>query len=274
MATPRVLLVRAPGTNCDEETAFAWTVAKGSPQTQHIHSVLNQPQMLSGYQILCLPGGFSYGDDIAAGRILASQLSGKLGDALRTFRDTGKLILGICNGFQVLMRTGMLFAEAEAPQQAAPATLTWNLSGRFEDRWVQLSSSDSPCVFLQGIDHLTLPIAHAEGRFVARDIPTLEQFQTSGQLVLRYSLPPEQDRPPSADNAPIAGESILPYPHNPNGSQGNVAGLCDATGRVLGLMPHPERFVDFTQHPCWTRRTTREAGDGLALFQNAVRFFR
>lgn len=264
MPTPRVLILRAPGSNCDQETAFAFETAGARAEVVHLNRLLERPALAADFQILSIPGGFSYGDDICAGRIFGNQIRHHLRDTLHEFRAAGKLILGICNGFQILIKSGILLPDrADEPQ----ATLTLNDSGKFEDRWVWLRTASSKCVFLRGIESMYLPIAHAEGKFIARDRATLDALDAGGQLTLRYDLP--QDGSTSA--AVGAGEN-LPYPLNPNGAQRNVAGLCDDTGRVFGLMPHPERHIDPTQHPRWTREQ-HERGDGLAVFENAVRFF-
>ena len=164
MATPRVLVLRAPGTNCDVETALAFEQAGGAPERIHVRRILESPALLNEFQVLCLPGGFSYGDDIASGRILGNQLRKQLADQLLAFRDAGKLMLGICNGFQVLMKTGLL--DVDRPDGPL-ATLAWNNSGRYEARWVDLAVAPGNCVFLSGIERMELPIAHAEGKFVA-----------------------------------------------------------------------------------------------------------
>lgn len=254
---PRVLILRAPGTNCDQETAYAFERAGGLAERVHINRLLESPTQLDAFQILCLPGGFCYGDDIAAGVILASQIRHRLADCIERFHQQDKLILGICNGFQVLMRTGVLLPHDE---RGALATLTGNDSGRFEDRWVRLGVVGSKSVFLRGIDQMLLPVAHAEGKFVARDAEVLRRLEAAGQLVLRY-------------RAQQPGDAVC-FPDNPNGSQGNVAGVCDATGRVLGLMPHPERHIDPLQHPRWTRGPLPAAGEGMKVFQNAIDYFR
>ncbi len=268
MFQPHVLILRAPGTNCDEETAFAFQLAGGLPEHVHINRLLESPSLTNGFQILCIPGGFSYGDDVAAGRILAGQIRHHLADSIRRFHTAEKLILGICNGFQVLLKSGILLADNVT---GSPATLTWNESGRFEDRWVRLRTDGQRCVFLagpfsSGADQIQLPVAHAEGRFVARDEQILSQLDQAGQLVLRYQS--SESDSSASDGAEVA------FPDNPNGSQGNVAGVCDPTGRVLGLMPHPERYLYATNHPCWTREPQKEVGDGLQIFQNAVGYFR
>lgn len=259
MTAPRVLILRAPGTNCDGETAFAFEKAGGKTEKVHLNRLLESPKLVEQFQILCIPGGFSYGDDIAAGRIFGNQIRHHLYEALHEFKAAGKLILGVCNGFQILIKSGVLL-----PDQAAEpiATLTLNDSGKFEDRWVQLRTASDKCVFLKGVDEMYLPIAHAEGKFVARDAATLQKLEQQGQLVLRYT---------AEAGAPVTNEPLA-YPANPNGAVANVAGVCDETGRVLGLMPHPERHIDPTQHPRWTREQ-RDRGDGLILFENAIRYF-
>lgn len=253
MTQPRVLVLRAPGTNCDRETAFAFERAGAVAEIAHLNQWLGEPRMSDDYQVLCLPGGFSYGDDVAAGRIFANQLRHHLGDALAAFRDAGKLILGICNGFQTLVKSGLLDSDDD---RGPGATLAWNTSGRFIDRWVKLSVAGDRCAFLAGVDRMLLPIAHAEGQFVGRDDAALDRLEDAGQLVLRYASGGEGE---PADN--------------PNGAVRDVAGMCDRSGRVFGLMPHPERFIDRTQHPQWTRLPAFDEGDGLPVFRNAVRYF-
>ncbi len=259
MAQPRILILRAPGTNCDLETAAAFERTGGKAERIHINRLLESGSLLADFQVLCLPGGFSYGDDIAAGRILGTQIQHRLAEVCRQFQAADKLILGICNGFQILMKSGILLAPG-AGALDVPATLTWNRSGRFEARWVRLDCSGSRAVVLRGIDTMYLPVAHAEGKFVTRDAAVLADLERGGQVALRYR---------SANSA-----VDVPYPDNPNGAVANIAGICDPTGRVCGLMPHPERHVDATQHPHWTRGRRPAAGDGLRVFQNAVEYFR
>ncbi len=260
MTKPKVLILRAPGTNCDLETAHAFEMAGADVSRIHIQQLVERPMWASKYQVLCIPGGFSYGDDIAAGRILATELQTSLSDTLAQFVEEDRLVLGICNGFQVMMRLGIFF---DAPPERPSATLTWNNQGRFEDRWVHLKVSHDTCPFLKDIDTMYLPIAHAEGRFVMRDDETADSLEEAGRLVLRYT-----------DEAGQVSADQLPFPANPNGAQRNVAGLCDESGRIFGLMPHPERHLFATHHPFWTRRETQpEHGDGFKIFQNAVAFF-
>jgi phosphoribosylformylglycinamidine synthase len=257
MTPPRVLVLRAPGTNCDEETAFAFDRAGARTTRAHVNRLLESPRQLHDYQVLCLPGGFSYGDDIAAGRILGVQLRHHLYDALREFKSQDKLILGICNGFQVLMRSGLLFDR----DRADLATLTLNDSGHFEARWVHLRVPETRCIFFRGLTSLYLPVAHAEGKFVAA--PTVAaELRGQGRIVVEYAT----------STGALADAQC--YPENPNGSVAGIAGVCDGSGRVCGLMPHPERFIDRLQHPRWARGEAPEVGDGLRVFYNAVEYFR
>jgi phosphoribosylformylglycinamidine synthase I len=256
VAPIRALILRAPGANCDLEAAFALERAGATPERVHINRLRERPQLLDEYQLLLIPGGFTYGDDVAAGKILAVQLRTFLADTLERFRDQGKLILGICNGFQVLLKAGLIVPPGADGH--VPATLTYNSPPGFQDRWTSLRVvPDHRCPFLEGYVSMEVPIAHGEGRFVTKTPQLLSQLEAQGQLVLRYTPGPGQ-RPDVS--------------YNPNSSQADVAGACDTTGRVLGLMPHPERHVLPTQHPRWTRRGLAPQGDGLLLFQNAVRF--
>jgi phosphoribosylformylglycinamidine synthase len=256
MPTVQVLILRAPGTNCDGEAVHAFELAGAAAERVHVNQLREDPTLLRRYQVLVIPGGFSYGDDVAAGKILANQLRSFLGDEMLRFRDDGKLILGICNGFQVLLKAGLLVPATNG--EGVPATLTNNAQGKFEDRWIRMSATPGKCPFVQGYDQLEAPIAHGEGRFLCKDEGTLKQLQAAGQVVLRYV---DESGKPGA------------YPVNPNGSQADIAGICDATGQVLGLMPHPERHVVGTQHPQWTRLGLKPEGDGLRMFKNAVHYF-
>jgi phosphoribosylformylglycinamidine synthase len=254
-------------------------LAGGLTERWHVNRLLEDPKRLADYQIFCVPGGFSYGDDLSAGRIFGSKLCHHLAGPLDEFRSAGKLILGVCNGFQVLLKTNLLTpADAAGPT----TTLAFNDSGHFEARWVRLAVTPGNCVFLQGMNELELPVAHAEGRFVARDAALFARLEQTGQIVMRYKQGAgsrEQGEIESVHHrsSVLPGAlppPLVPYPDNPNGAMGNVAGICDASGRVFGMMPHPERFVAATQHPAWTRRPARDFGDGLRVFQNAVGYFR
>ena len=248
MATPKAIVLRAAGTNCDKESQYALELAGFEAQRVHVFRVMETPALLDGYQLLMIPGGFSYGDDVAAGKIMANQMIHHLAEPLNKFVADGKLILGVCNGFQVLLKSGLLpWGHAGADEANRDATLTWNDCGMFIDRWIHLRADSDKCVFLTSGEMLTLPIAHGEGKFVTTDEAVLDRIRDGGQAAVRYD-----------------GD-------NPNGSIDDIAGICDPTGRILGLMPHPERFVDTTQHPAWTRSGIDRA-DGLAIFQNAAKY--
>jgi phosphoribosylformylglycinamidine synthase len=285
MSQIRVLILRAAGTNCDLETQHAWERAGARCDRVHLRRLIEQPHLLDQYQVATLPGGFSYGDDIAAGRLFAAQIRRHLVERLQAFIDAGKLVLGICNGFQILVQAGLLpdphAAGSEGSQdgRAAVCTVTYNDPPGFQDRWVTLFAHDSPCVFTEPGRSYEMPIAHGEGRVVFSDGPSLERVLGDRQNALCYVPPgtrPEDARALSNEVTWLGGRDDAPageIPYNPNGSHADIAGLCDPTGRVLGLMPHPERFVTRTQHPCWTSRPERDTGDGLAVFQRAVAYF-
>jgi phosphoribosylformylglycinamidine synthase len=218
--------------------------------------VLERPELMDDYQLLAVPGGFSYGDDIAAGRIFANQIRHHLADAFNRFIEAQKPILGVCNGFQVLVKTDLLPGRI-AGHEGQSCTLAHNDSGRFVDRWVHLAAKPSKCIWTAGVDRLELPIAHGEGKFVPADETVRRALWDNGQVALVYV---------NADGSPAKGQ----LPGNPNGSTDDIAGVCDPTGLVFGLMPHPERYVDAIQHPAWTRRGAAGAGEGLIIFRNAL----
>jgi phosphoribosylformylglycinamidine synthase len=255
---PRALILTGYGINTDEETAFAFDMPQvgGEGVRVHLNDLIAAPQMLRDYQMFVIPGGFSFGDDIASGKVLAVKLRAHLLEPLRDFVARGRLVLGICNGFQVLVKLGLLPNLSGACRQ--DVTLTFNDSGRFEDRWVYLQANPaSTCVFTMGMDRVYLPVRHGEGKFVPRDAATLATLEARQCIALRYV-----DR-----QGQLAG-----YPWNPNGSVANVAGLCDVTGRIFGLMPHPEAYLHPTNHPRWTREAVPAEGMGVQLFRNAVRY--
>jgi len=252
MSKVRTVIIRAPGTNCADESAFAFQRAGAVVDSVHINQLIRHEERLSDYQIMVVPGGFTYGDDISAGKVLANELRLKLGEDILRFIEDGRLILGIGNGFQVLVKAGILprLSNGSPPL----LTVSANDSGKFECRWVYLHvNKKSPCIFTKGIDSMYLPVAHAEGKVVAdpKVLPDLN-------VVLYYS--------------DEYGNSKAGYPYNPNGSVGNIAGICDASGRVFALMPHPERHIRGTQHPQWTRQGANEYGDGFQVFLNAVKW--
>jgi phosphoribosylformylglycinamidine synthase subunit PurQ / glutaminase len=258
MSQTKAIVLRAAGINCDMETQYALEMAGAQAERIHINRVIENPAMLNEYQILVVPGGFSYGDDVAAGKILANQLKHHLYEQVRQFIDAGKLVLGICNGFQVLVKAGLLPGPIEGQSPAEPpVTITYNDSGKFEDRWVCLEPVSNRCVFIEQGRRIALPIAHGEGKIVFKDDQTRRQINENNYVAFKY-----------VDKDGKEGG----FPVNPNGSTDAIAGLTDATGRVLGLMPHPERFVRITQHPHWTRLKDKHDGDGTTIFTNAVSY--
>lgn len=261
MATPNTLILRTAGTNCDQETKYAFELAGAKAEMQHVNLIMQEPQRLAQFQILALPGGFTYGDDIAAGKVLAVELMNSLRDQLQEFVAKGGLIIGICNGFQVLVKTGLLPDAKFAGAADRKLTLTNNTSGKFEARWVRLQAPhNTVCVFASPDEELDMPVAHAEGRLVCSDPSVLRRLIDAGQVVYRYT---------GADGKAPS------YPEDPNGSVDNIAGVCDPTGRIFGLMPHPERYLSGWQHPRWTRENRGEAeGDGLRLFRRAVDYLK
>jgi phosphoribosylformylglycinamidine synthase len=250
MSKVKVLMLRAPGTNRDVDTRIAFEMVGATVFSAPVSELFRKEKRLSDYHIAVIPGGFTYGDDISAGRIMANEIRLRLGEDIKKFVDDGRLVLGICNGFQVLVKTGIL--PGIAGRSAQPVTLTNNDSGKFECRWVYLKVNEkSPCVFTKGIDRIYVPIAHGEGKLVTEPA-LLEKLN----IVVQY-----------VDEKGKAGAG---YPYNPNGSVKDIAGICDATGRIFGLMPHPEDFIRWTQHPRWTREKKREDLYGLQVFTNAV----
>lgn len=254
----RVLVLRAAGINCDEEVMHGWRLAGAEPTLMHIRRLIEQPDVLDRYHLVTIPGGFSYGDDIAAGTILAQHITLHLADPLRRFVDRGGGIFGICNGFQVLVKAGLL-PGGDFGRDAV--TVTYNNSARFEARWVRLQVSTDRCPFLAPGSVLEMPVEHGEGKVVTASHTVTQTLEAKGHVAVRY-----------IDDA---GRSDT-YPANPNGSVAGIAGLCDETGRVFGLMPHPDRHLDHSQHPFWTRREKDPTGppDGLSVFQNAVRHWK
>ncbi|MDP3013741.1 MAG: phosphoribosylformylglycinamidine synthase I [Candidatus Subteraquimicrobiales bacterium] len=258
MKKPKVCVLLAAGINRDYDAAYAFEKAGAEAERVHINTLASREKSLKEYQILMLPGGFSFGDDIASGKVLANKLKYKLLDEIIEFISDGKLIFGVCNGFQVMVKLGLLpgFNRDYRNQQT---TLTFNDSGKFEDRWVYLKvNPESNCIFTKGLSGLLyVPICHGEGKFVVKNEEVLKNLWANQQVAVEYV--------DSEGN--LAG-----YPFNPNGSVDNIAGICDETGRVFGMMPHPEDFIEMTHHPRWTRKEVSKDGAGLALFKNAIEY--
>lgn len=261
-STVRAMVLSGNGVNCERESAHALTLAGADDvDIVPIWSLLAGDNLLDDYQLLCFPGGFSDGDDLGAAQATANRLrhshigNGQpLMEALDRYVKEQKLIIGICNGFQLLVKLGLL----PWPSFERKVSLTWNLSGRFEDRWVTLVADPaSPCVFTRGLEAIDLPVRHGEGRLV------LDGYETGHELMARHLIPLRYASP----------NTLLPtaeHPYNPNGSWGNAAGICDPSGKIFGLMPHPEAYVHRTNHPLWTRKELPEEGIGVTLFRNAV----
>ncbi len=255
MSEPRVMIMHAPGTNRDREAALACQMAGGRPEIVHIYQLFGGERLLADYQMLVIPGGFSYGDDLGAGRLWANDLYHRLSESLSHFVEAGKPVLGICNGFQVLVKAGYL--PGPAPRQRV--TLTFNHSGHFECRWVRLRPlAASRCLFTRDLDEdILCPVAHGEGRLAAPDEDVRRELWDKGMVALQYV----------ATSGATVGRAG--YPANPNGSVDDIAGLCNEAGNVLGLMPHPEDHLYPQQHPRWTRGES--GGLGMGLFRNGIR---
>ena len=248
------LVLRTAGTNCDRETVLALEAAGAVVDLVHLHRLIESPSRLDEFAILVLPGGFSYGDDIAAGRVLGYEVRQRLAAPFDAFVARGGFVLGVCNGFQALVDTGLLEGPGKGGPQRSIA-LSANESGHFECRWVTLRNEPCVCPWLEPGEVWPVPVAHGEGRLVFRDAAVLERLRKAGQVALRYV---------TRDGGPAA------YPDCPNGSTEAIAGVCDATGRVLGLMPHPERNVTPRHHPRWTRLGARAEGEGHAFYRRMV----
>lgn len=258
---PPVLVLHVTGTNRDREAAWACELAGGAPEIVHINQLRDGSKKLLDYRMLVLPGGFSYGDDLGAGKLWSVLLQHQLAEDLALFIDAGRPVIGICNGFQALVKSGIL--PGQGKQQV---TLTRNDSAKFECRWVHLApEKESPCVFTAGlVEPIFCPVAHGEGKLVAQDSETLQQLETQGLVALRYTHHDTHNAAQGGGAKPVA------YPENPNGSQGNIAGICNQRGNVLGLMPHPEDHILDEQHPGFHRGV--RGMSGLPLFRNGVQY--
>ena len=259
----RVLVPVGYGLNCEDETAHSFKMVGAEVRKVFLKDIIESPQILDDYQILAMIGGFSFGDHIAAGRVLANVYKFDLGDAVQRFISDGKLIFGECNGFQVLVKAGILpgFKGDYGTQRA---TLTYNDSNVFEDRWVHLKVNlNSRCVFTRDVEELYLPVRHGEGKFVVESQVVLKKLKENNQIVLQY-----------ADKK--TGKPTMKYPQNPNGSVDAIAGICDPTGRIFGKMPHATAYLSPYNHPQWTRQrgegTLPREGGGVQIFRNAVEY--
>jgi phosphoribosylformylglycinamidine synthase subunit PurQ / glutaminase len=263
---PRSLILSGNGINCENETAYAHRLVGFDAEVVHVSALMDGSRNIHDYDFLNLPGGFLDGDDLGAGKAQAvkwrhqriKDSENRVIDELLKFVDAGKLIMGICNGFQLLTKTGLL-PGLNADYKRQSVTLTFNDSGRFEDRWVYLKTNKlSSCIFTMDVDRMYLPVRHGEGKLVVGSENDVASLAKNGHVVMQY--------------CDEHGEVREDFPYNPNGSVMSVAGLSDSTGRIFGLMPHPEAFVHYTQHPRWTREELPEEGDGLMLFRNAYKY--
>ena len=275
MKTVRACVLTGYGLNCDYETDFSLKVAGAYSERIHINELIPSEKndvtvTLDHYHILVLGGGFSWADDHGAGVIMASKLRYNIGDQIEKFISEGKLIIGICNGFQALVNLGLL-PGFDGDYHSRGVALTYNDSGNFVDRWVALKvQEESVCIFTKGISTFELPVRHGEGKFYAEG-EIIERLIEKNQVALRYA---------DKEGYPAQGR----WPLNPNGSLYDIAGVCDSTGRIFGMMPHPEAYNHYTNHPDWTqkreelarmgKKIEQEEGEGIAIFRNAVTYIR
>ncbi|OGV67443.1 MAG: hypothetical protein A3K19_15320 [Lentisphaerae bacterium RIFOXYB12_FULL_65_16] len=259
----QALVITGFGLNCERETTCALNSAGAVTATVHLNDILDGQRSLREFHILAFIGGFSFGDHIGAGTVFANRIRCRLRQELEQFVEAGRLVIGICNGFQTITRLGLVPA-LDGRRFTQQVALAQNSQGMFRNAWITLRGEPKcPCVFTQGIDRLPLPIRHGEGRFVPADDATLQRLETENLVALRYIHPD-------------SGEPTMEFPHNPNGSVNAIAGICDPTGRVFGLMPHPEAYLSPFNHPQWPRQkidgTLPEKGLGGKIFENAVQF--
>jgi len=253
VSAPRVTILRTAGTNCDAELVRAFTMAGGAVDLVHLEAVVAKPALLREADVLAFPGGFTYGDDVASGAVFAVKLRARLLEPLLRSVEEGRLVFGVCNGFQILVRAGLLPA-LDGAGTTGEAALGFNDSARFEARWVTLEGASDLSPWVPKGTVIDCPVAHGEGKVIPRDEDLLRRLEENGQVVLRYRMP--EGVPPGT------------WPHNPNGSAADIAGICDPTGRVFGLMPHPERNILPWHHP------GRKGPSGLPVFENAIRWVR
>ena len=265
MSKPKVAVISGFGINCELETMAAFEMAGASADRVHVNRLVNGESNLEDYQIMAVPGGFSFGDHLGSGRLMGNRLRFGLREQVTEFVKAGKLVIGICNGFQVLVKMGLLPGDAEV-SLTQTASLALNDSGHYENRWATLEfDPDSPCIWTRGISRMRVPVRHGEGKFVTDDRTLLDRWAEPGQLVARYVDP--------STEYPGASDEVLPYPVSPNQSWRNLAGVCAPSGLVFGLMPHPEANHSTWLGATWTREDTEHGeGEGMAIFHNAVEY--
>jgi phosphoribosylformylglycinamidine synthase len=260
---PRVLVITGYGLNCEEESCHAWTLAGAAPERVHLGDLLGRPARLHDYGALMFIGGFSFGDHMTSGHAFAARVRHRMAEDLARFIGAGRLVLGVCNGFQIMIKLGLL-PGLDGRHFEQRLALMQNDVGAFQNFWVTLRfEPDSPCVFTRGLEPMPLPIRHGEGKIFTLDRALVERIEAEHGVACRY-----------AD--PATGEATMEFPHNPNGSLNAMAGLCDPTGRIFGLMPHPEAYLHPENHPLWNRQKVDgrlpKVGLGVRIFENAVRF--
>lgn len=268
MSDVKVLVLAGYGLNCDHETAYAFELAGAKAERVHINSLIDGTVQLEAFHIMAFVGGFGWGDDHGAGVVQAVKLKTRIGDKILEFIERGNLVIGICNGFQAIVNMGLLPGFNNNYTERSVA-LTFNDCGNFRNDWVYLKvNASSPCVFTKGLENIELPVRHGEGKFYS-DEPVIRRLIENNQAVIQYAMP---------DGAPAEGR----FPYNPNGSVKDIAGICDPSGRIFGLMPHPEAYNHFTNHPEWTRRREKikrsgnsgqeEIPAGIRMFKNGVEY--
>ena len=258
MSKPSVLIMTGYGINSDIELAHIFEMAGAEATRVHINDLIDKKVLLTDFNIIAFPGGFSFGDHIASGRVYSNKIKVFLQDQIKEARDKKIPMIGICNGFQVLVKLGLLPGKEGSEDLVQTCSLIHNDSGKFEDRWCYLSgNTDSKCIWTKDIEQIYLPVRHGEGKFVTGDEDTLKALHANGQVCLQYC--DENGDTPS-------------YPDDPNGSVDHITGICDETGLIFGLMPHPEVFMHATNHPRWQREGLVGEGDGVKIFRNAVEY--
>jgi phosphoribosylformylglycinamidine synthase len=265
MNSTKILIITGYGLNCETESKVAWELAGASPELVHFNDLLDRPARLRDYRALMFIGGFSYGDHMSSGHVFALRVKHRMREDLQKFVDAGKLVLGVCNGFQIMVKLGLL-PGLDNNFFKQTVSLTQNDCGSFQNFWVRLRfESQSPCVFTRGLEFMPLPIRHGEGKIFTLDQDLLSKIEAQGCVACRY-----------AD--PMTGAATLEFPHNPNGSLNAIAGLCNPTGKIFGLMPHPEAYLHPENHPQWDLQKLRgelpQRGFGLKIFTNAVEYLR
>jgi len=265
MNSTKILIITGYGLNCEAESKAAWELAGASPELVHFNDLLDRPARLRDYRALMFIGGFSYGDHMSSGHVFALRVKHRMREDLQKFIDAGNLVLGVCNGFQIMVKLGLL-PGLDNDFFTQTVSLTQNDCGSFQNFWVRLRfESQSPCVFTRGLEFMPLPIRHGEGKIFTLDQDLLSKIEAQGCVACRY-----------AD--PMTGAATLEFPHNPNGSLNAIAGLCDPTGKIFGLMPHPEAYLHPENHPQWDLQKLRgelpQRGLGLKIFTNAVEYLR